>query len=153
MVGTVLKRLCGTDSADKDDAMSSVSIRQQAMGILADTDEKREWFSSEAVDAFCIEVTVEQLEQLDETDWFDTVSVDGSRAVSFAKRYPNATDTIVRVTDSNEEFTVTLEAMTVTEITNETIQSFCRAFSHSIETTFDPLAEKREHPRMTVQPW
>jgi len=153
MVGTVLKRLCGTQTETEDNSRSENSIRQQAIGILADTDEKREGFSSDEIETFYVDVTVEQLGYLDDTEWFDTVSVDGSRAVSFAKRNPDKTDTVVQVTDSETDFEVKLEAMTVTEITNETIESFCQSFSHSIETTFDPLGEKREQPRMTVQPW
>lgn len=149
----LLQRICGSDTDEAEEDTVQPAVRQQAMGILATDDDTRSCFTDSDIECFFVEVSKDQLAQLSDTDWFDTAGHDGRKAVAFARRFDAETQTTVRVTDTIDSFEVKIEAVIVTEITNETIEEFCQTFSHSIATQFDPLGESHDDPRMVIQPW
>lgn len=153
MSGGLLQRICKTDQAEVDVESKQKEQRQIVRGILAHNDDFLEFLDSRTDERVFIEVSVETVNELKELDCFDSRSIDGQRAIGWANRHSDSVEVFIEVVDSDEEFSVELEYVGATTVTNDMISDFADRFHRSIASTFDPLAEDHEEPQLVVRPW
>lgn len=153
MSGGLLQRICKREEAEPDSATKQVEHRQIVRGILAHNEEFRSFLDNPEETHAYFQVSIEPLNELKEVECFDSCSFDGRRAIGWANRHSENVEVYIQVTDMDDEFCVKLEYVGSTNLTNEMISDFADSFHRSIASTFDPLGEEHEEPRLVVRPW
>jgi len=150
---SLLQRLCNSDSTNEPSEPSISSQRQRAKGILSQNEKFIELIEDDEESHMFLEISVEQLSEIEDVEAFDCVSIEGKRAIQWAKKYPEVVEVYVEIIDAEDTFKIAVKNVCATELTNELIEYFAGRFGNSMEATFDPLGTDHNEPYLAVQPW
>ena len=150
----MLERVLRSSEDDNEEDVDDSMERHTVKGILQDTNrEAVELMQDDETESFLCMVNPEQLQKLSNLDCFVDDGVSYRKVVDFASRWDSDVECSVSITDTDESFRVRLNQVVATEISNRMIRDFTSTFRTEICTTFDPMAENHDSPRLSISPF